>query len=111
MIWINCHIVYFHNQYNILNYHLQILQDKFITKEVRIFNKNNKNKFINPVFEILEQKNSEFIDLVILSDFNNNLQDSIDKWLKSSPTNSSPYYYKAFNLLNNKKYKEFPYSL
>src|SRR5581483_7772419 len=90
-------------------YGCQILQEDIIIKEPRIWHKSINIKFKNPVFEKLNTDNYDLLDIII---YQENIPDSnssiiLDLWKKQSPLSVDLAYYKAFNSLGNKNYKEF----
>lgn len=90
-------------------YGVQVLQDDIITKEPRLWNKNKKLNFKNPVFEKLNSKSDKFLDIILYYEKSKNDKDlkTLENWKKSSPMALDPYYYKAFFSLGNKNFKEF----
>lgn len=89
-------------------YHFPILYNNVITKDVRLWHKSCNLKFSNPICETIDCNTSEYLDSMIycVSQKSPTI-DEIEKWSKRDPTSCSPFYYKAFWYLGNKKYKEF----
>lgn len=90
-----------------INYHFNVLQGDTITKQVRLWRKNTIH-FINPVFEILKDENSEYADVILYLEKKDQPNVSvIEKWKKTNPLATDPYYFQACAFLIQKKYKEF----
>lgn len=87
-------------------YSFFILQDKFINKSIRLWNK--KYKFINPVFEHIDCDTSKVVDVFIESNPEHLDKTSlVGQWLYEKPLSAAPHYYKSCNYLYEKKYQEF----
>lgn len=89
------------------SYYLEILQGDVITKQIRLWRKDEK-KFINPIFEKIVDENAEYVNAIVWSG-KSPLEDEelINKWKKDNPFALDPCYYQAYTALNKKKYKEF----
>jgi tetratricopeptide (TPR) repeat protein len=90
-------------------YGVQIVQDDIIIKEPRLWNRNKKLNFKNPIFEKLNAQPSKFLDIIL---YQEKVDDErafkiLESWKKSNPLALDPYYYKAFSSLGNKNFKEF----
>jgi len=90
-------------------YGVQVLQDDILIKEPRLWNKNKKIKFKNPVFEKLNAQPTKFLDIILYQEKNDNEQSYkiLESWKKTNPLALDPYYYKAFYKLSSKNFKEF----
>lgn len=91
-------------------YLVQVMQAKNITKEVRIWSKENSLKFKNPVHEHVDIQCSNLMPVMLFSQENPDAGkriEMINKWMKDKPALSAPYYYKACNLLLMGKHEEF----
>lgn len=89
----------------------QVFAENVVTKEVRLWHKSFQLKFIQPVYETLNNKTSEEFSGVIIyyhrQKDNSNKLAILERWLKSNPLDKEPYYYKAFTLLGQHNYKDF----
>ena len=87
----------------------QVINNNVIIKETRLWHSDLNLKFENPIYESLYNFNSDFIENSII--FSNGqsevTEDALDEWVKNCPTLCSPYYYRAFLYLKNKKYNKF----
>lgn len=88
------------------NSRLQVADGKFITKQIRVWTQDYK--FVNPIYEIINDKSAKLEDILILSSGSRDYDSKeLKKWMENRPTDSEPYYYEAFNKLINKDYKEY----
>lgn len=88
-----------------------IIQNKTLIKEIRAWI--DKPKFINPVYETINEKNSKNSDILIYSTGRSDYDDmlsEINKWKKTFPLDTAPYYYEACTLLSMGDWKKFLYS-
>ena len=91
-------------------YLIQVMQNKNITKEVRIWNEDKSLKYKNPVHEHVDIQCSNLIPVVVFSQEIQNPKEKleiVENWMKDSPTLSGPIYYKACNLLRMGEYEHF----
>lgn len=90
-------------------YHVSVLQNQILSKEIRLWRKSAGFQFANPIFEHLVADSKADIGLVLYSegaDYGNALQD-IEAWKCLNPLASDPYYYQACVLLGLRRYEEF----
>tara|TARA_Y100000034_G_scaffold120495_1_gene163474 strand:- start:337 stop:1152 length:816 start_codon:yes stop_codon:yes gene_type:complete len=92
------------------NYKFLIVQGNTIIKETRLWNKGLNIKFVNPVYETLNDKNATITNGLIFSkqakdDFNK--FELVNEWKNKSPTDTEPHYYLALSLLEQQKYDQF----
>ena len=88
-------------------YHIQILENNIITKDIRLWHPSTKLKWTNPVYETVLGK-SEYSDLLVYSQGRPKVDNKLlREWKEQEPTNTGPYYYDAFESLLSKNYKEF----
>lgn len=88
---------------------LNIIQGDVITKEIRIWHKNNKLKFENPIFETIKGKSKNISACIAVGPKNNldlNLE-LVEKWRERCPLATEPIYYTAFSHLNNKNWDAY----
>lgn len=91
------------------NYRCNIIQNTLITKPIRIWHKSNKNKYKNPVFEILSGK-ADPTGIYIRSnppDMTGRNLALLEAWKEKNPVIFEYYYYKACIFLTQRKWKEF----
>lgn len=92
------------------SYKFRIFQDKILNKEVRLWRKDLKYQFSNPVFESLKKAEGQLVNVILYSsptdDFNYKM-DLIDQWIMREPLSPYPYYYKSSLMLSKQNYKEF----
>jgi len=84
-----------------------ILQNNTLVKDVRAWT--DKPKFVNPVYEAIEQ-NAVDSDILIYSTGRDDHEDillEINYWKQSSPLAIAPYYYEACTLLSMGKWQLF----
>jgi len=84
-----------------------ILQNNMLTKDIRAWT--DKPRFVNPVYETIEQ-NAVDADILIYSTGRNDHEDillAINEWKKSFPIAIAPYYYEACTLLSMGKWQQF----
>ena len=88
-------------------YHCEVLQSEIITKQIRLWKKDTLH-FTNPIFETLKDENSAHAEVILYLE-NKEWPDGkqIEKWKKSNPLATDPYYYQACWQLFKKNYKEF----
>lgn len=88
--------------------YVQVLQGDLIKKQIRLFNKDKKIFFKNPVLETIEYSKSSFCDAIIWS--NNTLIDNqkgIERWRSSAPLSTEPYYFETHLYLARGDYSKF----
>lgn len=91
-------------------YFIQVFQGDVVTKEVRLWHSSLGVKFIQPVFEVPNNKSETELPNVIVYANQIAMEDKlpiIENWLQAKPLSKEPYYYKAFVLLGQKKYQQF----
>lgn len=92
-----------------ITYHANILQGDIITKQIRLWHKDAKLKFKNPVFETLSG-NATKTEIYIVRGEKDNSDLSLSlasKWLESSPLLTEPLYYVAFANLSKRNWTAF----
>lgn len=90
-------------------YLFNVIQGNILTKEIRLFKKNNM--FKNPIFEYVESENGKDNNYTIYANlinykFNNSTK-IIQEWKQKEPLKFEPYYYECFEALSNKDYIKF----
>lgn len=92
------------------SYKINILQNDIITKQTRLWHKNLNLSFKNPVFETVDDKNSQHSDIYLGS---YSVADRLDvltileNWRELKPLSCEPLYYIGFYYLKNKEWKKF----
>ena len=92
------------------DYNVQVLDNGVISKATRLWHTSANNKFVNPVYEIIDSKSPMFADCILYSGTSTNLLDGkslLKKWRADKPTSPLPMYYEAFSYLEDKNYDEF----
>jgi hypothetical protein len=84
-----------------------ILNKDVIVKETRLWNKNTKAQFKNPVFEKLNLQSTQVLDIIIYQEHTVDISKKVDIWKRTNPLAIDVYYYKAFIALGDKKFDEF----
>lgn len=87
-----------------------ILQENMLSKEIRVWRKSAKLKFVNPVYEFLDANTLEELPLVIYSGGQPRYEERLRRilsWQSEKPTAKEPYYFQAMTLLAMKRYDEF----
>jgi len=85
-----------------------VLQNKTITKEIRIWD--GSPRFINPIFERLDLETDQEKDIVIYSNggaLPANVMESIEIWKAQEPLATAPYYYQSAVLFSTGKMDDF----
>lgn len=88
--------------------HVNILQAKTITKDVRIWD--GSPKFVNPIFERLDLPTAPITNVTLYSKGapdTMSLLPRIEDWKAKNPLSSRPYYYQSCVLLGNGRYDDF----
>lgn len=90
-------------------YGFQILQDDVIMKESRLWNKKEQKViFKNPIFEKPSLEPTKVVDIILYQQkLSDNQSNAINLWKKASPLSVDASYYKAFNELSKKNFKDF----
>jgi len=89
-------------------HYLQILRGQTITKEIRLWNKNLR--FLNPVFETVNDDLATLLDPVVINSAGGkeeNIDHLLELWKKTDPLSEEPHYYQAYRFLHNKDYQKF----
>lgn len=84
-----------------------ILNKDVIVKETRIWNRNSKAQFKNPVFEKLNLDPTQVLDVTIYQEQMPDISKKVDLWKRNNPLAIDAYYYKSFIALSEKKFEEF----
>ena len=84
-----------------------VLNKDVIVKETRLWNKNTKAQFKNPVFEKLNLQSTKVLDMIIYQEHTVDISKKVDIWKRTNPLAIDVYYYKAFMALGDKKFDEF----
>lgn len=88
--------------------YVRIINNQILNWEIRLWKK--KCKFINPIFETIDEFDADSCSMVISSRGTTNPDNCfevINKWKQENPLSSQPYYYQACILLSEQKYDEF----
>lgn len=88
---------------------IYIFNNDVISKEIRLW---TNEKFTNPVFETIINKNAKFCSKIIVSSKNkpNNSHENLElvkKWINNRAIDVEPYYYLACCYLSLQKYDDF----
>jgi glycosyltransferase involved in cell wall biosynthesis len=86
----------------------RVLSGKTVTHEIRLWD--GQPKFINPVFERLENINAQKSDVLLYSRGGINLTEALESimaWKNAEPLSSTPNYYHACVLFSLSRYEEF----
>jgi glycosyltransferase involved in cell wall biosynthesis len=88
-------------------YKIHVIQNDLITKSARLWHGRNL-KFVNPVYETLDVKDSNLLNVYVKSGQNtaNNLH-LIEEWKRRSPLAIETYYYEACTHLAQKNWQKF----
>lgn len=92
------------------SYKVNIIQNDIITKQIRLWHKENNLKFKYPVFETIEDKNSKISEIYFVSSGRPNSINTlsfIENWRDSKPLSCEPLYYLAFYYLEQKEWNKF----
>jgi hypothetical protein len=87
-----------------------VIQDNFILKEIRYWNKKHNYKFVNPINEYLDTDIGNNSQCIIYSKNNIDLDyklNIIQEWKTQRPFEKQPHYYEAMTLLQMGKYDDF----
>lgn len=87
------------------SYHLSVLERDLITKEVRLWRR-DQIEFSNPFLDRLLDEGSQFADIVICSQGQKGVGD-LKAWRKARPLALEPLYYEACDALRSAEYGEF----
>ena len=88
-------------------YGFQTLKDDVIMKEPRLWKKERKVVFKNPVFEKPNVNVTQVVEAILYQQKEHNTSVALDLWKKTSPLSVDASYYKAFDMLSKKDFKEF----
>ena len=95
---------------NAPSYHLKVIENKIIKKETRLWKNSSGLRFENPVYETIYGEFAELNGVIYVGKSKQDYElkaKIIEEWKSASPSSTKPYYYQAFNLLAQNKYKEF----
>ena len=90
-------------------FNFRVLEEGSITPQARLWNKKLGAKFVNPVYEVLDQ-DGIYTDHVIYVNPHQNQYDILDlveQWAIREPASNIPLYYKAITLLSQREYEKF----
>jgi tetratricopeptide (TPR) repeat protein len=90
-------------------YSILLLQDNILSKHIRIFNKNSKTNFENPIYENIYQKSIK-TGIVLKQIVEKTIEDEYKKiieWRNSERLKSHPLYYESCFYIKNKNYDNF----
>lgn len=89
-------------------FHLMILQNNSITKDVRLWRRAANLKFENYAFETINVTKPNILHCMVHSaGFPQNYQENLLAWAKDKPTAGEPLYYRACQHLIKQEWKEF----
>ena len=91
-------------------YHVSVLNNNLLTKEIRLWSTNHSVKFVNPVFEKIDVSSEKECPVILCSNHTPDyklLLENLELWKSNEPTNPTPYYYQSCVLLGQGKFKEF----
>lgn len=88
---------------------INLLQEDILTKQTRIWNKQNNIKFVNPVYETLPGAADELpLFIAVGPESNKELKIKLlDSWIERCPLSNEPIYYKACTHLVEKNWDAF----
>lgn len=92
------------------SYNVPIINENLLSKEGRIWNINTGIKFVNPIFEHLNEKTSEYCHCVLSSTHQYDTLERleiINKWKKYNINSPDPYYYQSLCFLTLGRHAEF----
>lgn len=89
------------------NYHCKLMQDDIITKQIRLWRKDTKVLFTNPVMETLKDNQSTFADLTFWQNAHETDSSLLEKWKKTDPLSTEVDYFIACHALSKKDYDAF----
>lgn len=114
MFFINANEVFIKNTNDILYFiennqcaKVNVIQEKVITKPIRILNKNCK--FLNPVYEYVktDAKQSDiYLKSYAVEKFDENLK-IVKNWIKDKPFSTQTHYYLSCVYLSKNKFQDF----
>lgn len=87
--------------------YVRVIENEIVSKEIRFW---QNTKFINPICETIEEKNSFKKNGIVIKSIGSNKSlkiSTIKKWIDKYPLSYEPYYYLAFYHLSNRDYKNF----
>lgn len=87
------------------SYICSVLYNNILTKEIRIWH--SDLKFKNPIYEYIEDENSQFSDIIISGKQIDYDLPEIVKWKNQNLLNTDPYYYEALCHLKHNNYEDF----
>lgn len=90
----------------LFHYNCGVMQEDLLTRQIRLWRKDSKARFINPVHETIKGP-AAYSDAVIYVLPHSEDEESLEEWLKANPLAAEPIYYKACRLLSQGRHKEF----
>lgn len=89
-------------------YRLPVYQGDTVVKETRLWHTSKKIKFTNPIYESVKADSVDLGAILYIADKPSEDTTAIlNKWKLDEPMALEPYYYEAFNYLQQKKYPDF----
>ena len=90
-------------------YKLNIIQGDLLTKETRLWHRNSKIQFINPVFDTAIGDAELSMEMILSSGGEHQIDfiHHIDKWQEKLPLSAEPLYYRASYALKKKNWDSF----
>jgi hypothetical protein len=98
------------NEMDKRSYSVQVIENGVINKPIRLWHTSRKLFFFNPIHEIIEDVNAEFLDIILYSGHGKLVEDEykiITDWRREKPMSSTPIYYESFNHLSSGRYDDF----
>lgn len=91
------------------SYKVNIIKNDLIIKETRIWHKQKKIKFKNPVFESVSDENNMCSEIYLTGENKNKKEkdDILKIWHKEMPVENEPIYFLAFNKIIEKDWHGF----
>ena len=91
-------------------YMMQCVQGDIITKQIRLWHRDLKLKFSNPVYESLVYSSAQNLGVPILIENIDRSEETlkiIETWIVKHPLAIEPYYYQACTLLSQRRWVDF----
>jgi glycosyltransferase involved in cell wall biosynthesis len=91
-------------------YSVQIIQGDILSKQTRLWHRETKAKFTNPVFETVQSTTSDQLNTILAADPPDRSEQKltlVEDWQKTNPTSNEPYYYRSCLHLERREYDQF----